>query len=245
MSANRSSANRSRSRHARPQGRTSTWVRIGVTGVVLGLVIVGAGALMNRPVTPAPQGPSTPATSTVETTPGAATTTTPSVVPTTVPSTTDTSSTDPGTSATFTVDAWDQPVTSLAVLLPKKVAGYNVGLVETTKLSAIVPLEPTTGGPEGKATIVVLTVFDKKTAAGAQSYVDKFQKAYPKDLSVVEIGTMIGRFGTDGSHLAAAVFSRGRYAFEIVLTVTRGAPRNLESVVVQAAEAFGATKTAP
>jgi hypothetical protein len=167
-------------------------------------------------------------------------------VPTTTPSTTATDTTDPGTSATLTVDAWSQPVASLASLLPKSIAGYKTGIVEKSKGSAIVPLVPTDTGPAaGKATMAVLTVFDKKTVAAAKSYVDEFQRAYPKDLASVTVGTLSGRFGTDGSHLAAVTFSRGRYAFEIVLTATRGAPLGLKTVTLQVAEAFGATKTAP
>jgi hypothetical protein len=133
----------------------------------------------------------------------------------------------------------------VGALLPKRVAGYVVGQVETNTVSAIVPLEPTTGGPQGKATVVVLTVLDKKSIAAAQAYVESFQRGYPKDLSAVTIGTLSGRFGTDGAHLAAAVFSRGRYAFEVVATVTRGAPLDIRPYVLQAAAAFGATKTAP
>jgi hypothetical protein len=144
------------------------------------------------------------------------------------------------------VDAWSKPVSNLATLLPKAVAGYTMGIVEKPKGSAIVPLEPAMPGPvAGKVTIVVLTVFDKATVAGALAYVDQFQRAYPSDLASVTVGTLTGRFGTDGSHLAAVTFSRGRFAFEIIATATRGAPLDIKSIALQAAEALGATKTAP
>ncbi len=213
---------------------------------MLGLVIVAAGALMNRQSPqPGPSGfVSTETTAPVSLT--GTETTQPSDVPTGTPSGVDTATTDPGASATFTAEAYSQAITNLATLLPKTVAGYGVGATERSSTSAIVPLEPTISGPAaGKATIVVLTVFDKKTEAGAKAYVGNFQLAYPKDLAVVTIGTLTGRFGTDGSRLAAVVFSRGRYAFEIVATTRRGAPVDLEPLVVQAAGAFGATKTAP
>jgi cytoskeletal protein RodZ len=243
---------KSRSRHASPR-RSSRLGRIIVTGVVLGLLILGIGALTNTqtPV-PAP-GPSTPASiatttqaSLPATTSAVVTTNTASDGTTSTASTSDTSTTDPGSSASLPVDAWSEPVANLASLLPKAVAGYKTGIVEKSKTSVIVPLAPTLAGPAaGKATIAVLTVLDKKTDAAAQAYVDEFQRAYPKDLSAVTIGTLTGRFGTDGLHLAAVTFSRGRYAFEIVLTATRGAPLDLKSLTLQVAEAFGATKTAP
>jgi hypothetical protein len=240
-------AKKPKSRHGSPR-HIPTAVRIGVTGIVLGLLVVAVGALMNiRSPAPMPgtTGPgSTASTSTVSTSTGSATTTSSSVATTSAASNAGTSTSDPGDSATLPVDGWNKPM-PVASLLPKAVAGYKVGIVETTTASAIVPLEPTNAGPQGKATIVVLTVFDKMSVSAARTYVNQFQRAYPKDLSSVTIGRLTGRFGTDGSHLAAVVFSRGRYAFEIVLTATRGAPRDLESVVLQAAEAFGATKTAP
>lgn len=244
---------KSRSRHTRRPG-SSNLVRIIVTGVVLGILILGIGALTNtRTPVPSPS-PAAPASiaatsqaSVPATTPATAvTTSTASNGATSTSSSTGNGPTDPGSSATLPVDAWSKPVANLASLLPKAVAGYKTGIVEKTTGSAIVPLVPTDTGPAaGKATIAVLTVFDKKTDAAAHTYVDQFQRAYPKDLSAVTVGTLTGRFGTDGSHLAAVTFSRGRYAFEIVLTATRGAPLDLKSVTLQVAEAFGATKTAP
>jgi hypothetical protein len=183
----------------------------------------------------------------VATAPASVTTSSPSaVVTTSSASNTGTGTSDPGVSATLAADAWSKPVASLASLLPRTVAGYTMEAVERSSASAIVSMEPEFTGPAaGKASIVVLTVLDKKTAAAAQTYVDQFQRAYPKDLSAVTIGTLTGRFGTDGAHLAAATFCRGRYAFEVVLTATRAAPLDLQPFVLQAAEAFGATKTAP
>ena len=74
---------------------------------------------------------------------------------------------------------------------------------------------------------------------------NQFPRAYPKDLEIRRHRHAQRPFRYDGSHLAAVTFSRGRYAFEVVLTITRGVPRDLKSVTLEAAEAFGATKTAP
>jgi hypothetical protein len=215
-----------------------------VTGLLVGLVIVGAGALMNRKSTLPPQVLTGRVATQTAAVVGATSTPTPSATTTATSVTPPAATPEQTVAATLPADAYLKPVAKIASLLPKAVAGYKVGLVETTRDGAIVPLEPTNAGPLGKATIVVLTVFDKKTATAAQKYVDGFARAYRSDLAPVTIGTLRGRFGTDGSHLAAVTFCRGRFAFEVVLTATRGVPRDLKSVVVQAAEAFGSTKTA-
>jgi hypothetical protein len=239
---------RSSGKHAKRR-ETPTWVRIGVTALVLAFVIIAVGVLANLRA-PAPAPASVPAASVASSSVAAApsvTTSTASATSTVAVSATGTapsSPTSPGGGTPLASDAYNQPISDLASLLPKTVTGYTVGLVETSTANAIVPLRPASGDPLGKVTIVVLTVFDKKTVAGALSYVDKFPTAYSKDLGTVTLGTLSGRFGTDGTHLAAIVFSRGRYAFEIVGTVTRGAPRDVKQLVIQAAQAFGATRTA-
>lgn len=238
---------RSAGRHSKRKP-VPTWLRIGLTAAALALVILGVGVVMNlRGQTPAPA-PASPVAITPVASSTPVPTSTASVTPTASTSatagTSPVSPTSPANDATLPADAYTKAIADLASLLPKSVAGYTVGLVETSTANAIVPLQPAAGGPLGKATIVVLTVFDKKSEAGALAYVDKFPKAYSKDLGTITIGTLSGRFGTDGTHLAAIVFSRGRYAFEIVATAVRGAPRDLRPVVLQAAQAFAATRTA-
>jgi hypothetical protein len=127
-----------------------------------------------------------------------------------------------------------------ATLLPTALSGYTVSSVERSAFGAIVALQPTAEGPAGKVTLVVLTTLDKKTEAGARSYVNGITKAFPKNLATVTVGSRAGRFGTDGARLASVVFSRGRYAFEVVATAYRVAPLEVKDVVVAAAASFPA-----
>ena len=237
---------RSGGRHSK-QRETPKWLRIGLTGLALAIVILVAGVLANlRGNVPTPVATNTaaPTITASPTVPATSTAIATTIVPATSTAAATGTATLPGQSASLPADAFTRPIADLTSLLPIAVAGYTVGNVETSTASAIVPLEPTNAGPLGKVTIVVLTVFDKKSDAAARTYVDQFQRAYSKDLSTITVGTLAGRFGTDGSHLAAIVFSRGRYAFEIVATATRGAPIDLKPIVLQAAQAFGATRTA-
>jgi hypothetical protein len=142
-------------------------------------------------------------------------------------------------------DAYAKPVADIASLLPATVPGYTTSVVETTTAGAIVSLQPASGGPQGIVSLVVLTVFDKKTPSGAAAYVASFKSAYPHDLASVKVRDVSGRFGTDGAHLAAVVFSRGRFAFEVVATSRRGSPRDVKTQTLQAAAAFAASRTAP
>jgi len=250
-------------RHVLPR-RARIAVRIGVSGLVLGVLVVGAGALMNsrRPLPEAPSPASVLAT--VE--PGAADYAAAEAAlasgDTTAAATLLAKAADAGntkararlaeasggggssaTTAPAPVDdAYAKAVADLGSLLPTSVPGYTAGVVETTTASAILSLQPTSDGPLGKASLVVLTVLDKRTPAAAKTYVSRFGRAFGKDLRDVEIGSLDGRFGTDGTHLAAVTFSRGRFAFEVVLTATRGVPRDMRPVTLQAARAFAATR---
>jgi hypothetical protein len=142
-------------------------------------------------------------------------------------------------------DAYTKAVANLGTFLPTSVSGYDMANVETSSASAIVSAEPAVGGPEGKVRLVVFTVLDKSTTSGASDWMARFPRAYPEDVSPVTVGTVTGRFGTDGSHLAAVAFVKGRYAFEVVTTVVRGDPLDLKSLTLEAAAAFAATQIAP
>jgi hypothetical protein len=120
------------------------------------------------------------------------------------------------------------------------VAGYTTQLVETSTASAILPLQPDREGPLTTVSLVAVTVLDKGTVSGARAYVAGFPRAYPKNLQTVTVGIQSARFGTDGSHLAAVVFSRGRYAFEVVVTSSTGAPASLKAITIKVAAALPA-----
>jgi hypothetical protein len=151
-----------------------------------------------------------------------------------------TSTTTPSPPATPTPDAYGSKVADLASLLPAGVAGYTSQLVETSTASAILPLQPDKTGPITTVSLVVVTVFDRGTVSSAKAYVAGFPRAYPKDPQTVKVGVQSARFGTDGSHLAAVAFSRGRYAFEVVVTSSKGVPASLKDTVVKVATALPA-----
>jgi hypothetical protein len=89
---------------------------------------------------------------------------------------------------------------------------------------------------------VVLSVLDRGTEAAARAYVDQMDRSYPANAEAVTIGTRPGRFGTDGSHLASAVFSRGRYVFEAVATASRPDPSKVRDITIAAASVFPAAR---
>jgi hypothetical protein len=56
----------------------------------------------------------------------------------------------------------------------------------------------------------------------------------------VKVSGVTARFGTDGAHLAAVSFVRGRFGFEVVATAVSGDPKQLKTLVIQAASALPA-----
>jgi hypothetical protein len=143
-------------------------------------------------------------------------------------------------------DAYTKAAADVGVFLPASMPGYDMSLVETSAASAIVSAQPSIGGAsQGKVQIIVLTVLDKDTPEGAVAWLTRFPEGYPKNAADVTVGSLAGRFGTDGLHLAAVAFVRGRYAFEVVTTAAKGKPIDLKALTVEAAATFAATKSAP
>jgi hypothetical protein len=149
--------------------------------------------------------------------------------------------TPPAPAKPITEDALRTRVADIASLLPTSVPGFTIGRAETDTLAASLSLGPRGQNPV-KVRLALMTVFDKETEASAKAFVSDISKAYPKDLRNVTVGDYAGRFGTDGSHLASAVFSRGRYAFEVVMTASEGAPSALLPATLEVAGAFPAAR---
>ncbi|HEY3316846.1 MAG TPA: hypothetical protein VGK50_00265 [Coriobacteriia bacterium] len=129
-----------------------------------------------------------------------------------------------------------------AGLLPKSVSGYSAGTIDTSKSSAIMPLQPVTQVLAQKVSRVVLTVFDQGTTAKAQAYVDGISKAYPKNVRSVRVGVVAGKSGDDGQNGACVVFRRGRFVFEVVAATIVSDPSAISSVALDAANAFPASR---
>jgi hypothetical protein len=141
-----------------------------------------------------------------------------------------------------TDETLSRPVADVASLLPASITGYTTTKVEKNPDGAIVAFQPTYDGPYGKVTLVVLSVLDKGSEAQARAYVEQLSRAYASNAATVTVGTRQGRFGTDGSHLAAVAFSRGRYAFEAVATASRPDPSTVGDITIAAAAAFPAAR---
>lgn len=140
-----------------------------------------------------------------------------------------------------TSDTYGAPVADLAALLPASVPGYDLTDPERSAASAILACEPNDAGPKGTVRLTVFTVLDEKSATAAAAWLAAFPKAFPHDLAAVKVGTAAARFGTDDSRSAAIAFVRGRYAFEVVSTATRGTAAAIQPFVLKAAAALAAT----
>ena len=132
-------------------------------------------------------------------------------------------------------DGYTQPLDSLGALLPREIDGYVRGSVEDGKTSAILSLRPAAAQPVSSA---VLSVIDQGSVDAARAYVATVNKeAYTGNAAAVTIGQMAGRFGTDDLGHATAVFSRGRFVFETVVT-TGADPASVKTTVLQLASRF-------
>jgi hypothetical protein len=141
-----------------------------------------------------------------------------------------------------TDDTTSTPAVDTVAMLPSAMTGYTTTKVEKNPTGAIVAFQPTYAGPYGKVSLVVMSVLDKGTDAQALGYVDQIGLAFPANAEAVTIGTQQARFGTDGSHLASVVFSRGRYVFEVVATASRPDPLKIRDITIAAATAFPAAR---
>ncbi len=141
-------------------------------------------------------------------------------------------------------DSYDKPVEDVTSLLPSNVWGYTRASLERGETESILALRPASGGSAaGRVALAVLTAYDRGSPDAARSFVDGIKKAFPEDGASVTIGGFPGKFGTDGARLASATFSRGRFAFEVVLTAEMGVdPVVLKGAAVEAASAFPAAK---
>jgi|GEM_PF-1354010 len=133
-------------------------------------------------------------------------------------------------------EAFFNPVSSLLILLPASVDGYTLGAPLATAEDAQVSAEPET--PGGSVRSATFYVHDMVDVASADSFVaNQMHIAFPENGADVSVEGTPGYFGTDGTRLAVVSFSRGRYAFEVILA-SGVSPGTLLDTAVQAAEAF-------
>jgi len=247
---------RAKRRVKSPRARAA--VRVLVSAVVLGLLILAvgivAGIVRSAPVTPTPGPGSTvgagaadyqaglSALASGDTTKAAGLLSKAAAAGNTAAAAklAEISKSPSSTSSAVTPEIYTKAAPDLGAFLPTSVPGYRRAEAETSTASAIVSAEPSDRTVRLTVQRVELSVLDKGTASAASAWVAGLSKAFPEQMSDVVVGDVTGRFGTDGSRLAAVVFSRGRFAFEVVVTVVRGEPATQEAVAIKLAETFAA-----
>jgi len=128
----------------------------------------------------------------------------------------------------------------LASLMPTRPIGFSFDRPvqlgsDMTVSGAVVPREP-------GITKVTWTVHDMKSPSGAASFVTKTSKQlFSKNVASVTIHGVRAHFGTDGTRFATVAFVRGRYAFEVLVSVEGMSPKAAKAIATKAATAFPAT----
>jgi len=136
-------------------------------------------------------------------------------------------------------EGFTDPVADLGTLLPSAVDGYELGLVTVVDTDANVPGDPVAGGPTAVVTRALFSVHDFETVDKARAFVNSVSKtAFPENAAEVTVDGVPAYFGTDGVRFSTVSYSRGRYAFEVIVTTDSGAPGALLDVSVDAASAF-------
>jgi len=104
-----------------------------------------------------------------------------------------------------------------------------------------------TGDPEPElldfASRIVMVVNDMGSVKAADDFiVNTSKKVYSKDGQAVTVDGAEGYFGTDGAALASVSFTRGRFVFEVLVTTSGQAPKNLKDIAMNAAAAYPDTQ---
>ena len=136
-----------------------------------------------------------------------------------------------------------KPADDITVFLPAQIDGWVLATPVGVGADGTVGAEPAASNTSMRpVSRVLLAVHDRGTSAKARAFVDgTIKRAYPKDGASVVILGAPGYFGTDGTRLAAVGFARGRYAFEIILTIPTGQPGTFKSAAEGLAAAFPTT----
>lgn len=135
--------------------------------------------------------------------------------------------------------AFMKPVQDIGALLPRSVDGFEAGAKLVEGADAELPLDPATAATAAKVTRVLLSVHDRGSQSVAEAFVTTHMSAaYTKSRSSMDVHGVKASFGSDGTHLAAVIFSRGRFVFEAVFTAAGGDPGTLAGTAQQVANAF-------
>lgn len=130
-----------------------------------------------------------------------------------------------------------KPVSPMTLLLPTTSTDFVLGARLAEKDSATVSGSPRTRG--GELSRVLWTVYDAGSPEKAVQFVSRTSKvAFPRDAGTVSVDGASAYFGSDGTRFACIVYTRGRFVFETVGTVTGPVPTGAKSAVMNAARSY-------
>jgi len=144
-------------------------------------------------------------------------------------------------SAVATAGPYSTAVASVGRLLPTTIAGWTAGAPVARGGEGLVTFEPKRATGSYRSVVrATFSVHDRKTSSAALSFLTKVDKTlYAKDGASARVGAVSGHFGTDGAQLAAFAFTRGRYAFEVVLYARPGTkPATLKPLALELADSL-------
>lgn len=137
-------------------------------------------------------------------------------------------------------NAYLNAVDDLTAMLPAVISGWQRGAPLALDDNASVTFEPAGRSPVTRA---LFSVNDRGSVKAAQEYIDgPIKRVYSQDGTKVNVGAVEGYSGTDGTRIVAVAFARGRFAFEVLVTVHEGAPVDSRGVAVELANEFEATR---
>lgn len=139
-------------------------------------------------------------------------------------------------------DAFLEPLAEPRALLPSSFDGYAMGAPVVT--ADQVTVQGTATQEDATVTSIIWTIHDAGGARGATSFISKTSKVlYAKDAVMHQVDGASVYVGTDGTHYASAVYTRGRYVFEVLVSGIDGAPAGYRTRAIAASRAFGDSPT--
>jgi len=118
---------------------------------------------------------------------------------------------------------YTSPVADLATLLPKAATGYDMSQPLVTGTDAQITGEGVRSGPMPGVRTATFFVHDMGSTEAAESFVDnQTHTAFPSNAADVTVNGLKAYFGTDGDQIAVIAYSRGRFAFEVILAARPG-----------------------
>ena len=150
----------------------------------------------------------------------------------------------PAASAVAAAGPYGSAVASVGKLLPTTITDWTAGAPVVRGGEGLVTFEPKRATSSYRSVVrATFSVHDRKTSAAAASFLTKVDKTlYASDGGTAKVDAVSGHFGTDGAQLAAFAFTRGRYAFEVVLYARPGTkPATLKPLALKLADSLPAT----